>query len=60
MLKHATIIMPTLFYNLGLEFLWRLNTDTKRRTIRLLSSLFYFLKSCVTADIFAYSYKNEK
>jgi exopolysaccharide biosynthesis WecB/TagA/CpsF family protein len=51
---------PNLLYNLGFEFLWRLNTDTKRRVIRLLSSLFYFLKSCVTADIFAYSYKNEK
>jgi exopolysaccharide biosynthesis WecB/TagA/CpsF family protein len=51
---------PNLLYNLGLEFLWRLKTDTKRRAIRLLSSLFYFLKSLVTADIFAYSYKNEK
>jgi N-acetylglucosaminyldiphosphoundecaprenol N-acetyl-beta-D-mannosaminyltransferase len=50
---------PFFLYNLGLEFLWRLKTDTRRRTIRLLSSLFYFLKSCVTADIFAYSYKNE-
>jgi len=56
----SEIKCPNLLYNLGLEFLWRLNTDTKRRTIRLLSSLFYFLKSLVTADIFAYSYKNEK
>jgi N-acetylglucosaminyldiphosphoundecaprenol N-acetyl-beta-D-mannosaminyltransferase len=51
---------PNFFYKLGLEFLWRLNTDTKRRVRRLLLSLFYFFKSFVTADIIFYSYKNEK
>jgi len=51
---------PNFFYNLGIEFLWRLKTDTKRRIKRLSFSIFYFVKSIVTADINAYSYNNEK
>jgi exopolysaccharide biosynthesis WecB/TagA/CpsF family protein len=51
---------PNFLYKLGLEFLWRLNTDTKRRVRRLSLSLFYFCKSFFTTDIIYYSYKNEK
>ena len=31
-------------YNLGLEFLWRLRVDTKRRLKRLIQTSNYFLK----------------
>jgi UDP-N-acetyl-D-mannosaminuronic acid transferase (WecB/TagA/CpsF family) len=51
---------PHFFYNLGLEFLWRLNSDTRRRAKRLTVNLFYFLKSLINLDIFTYSYKNAK
>ena len=51
---------PAFFYNIGLEFLWRLNSDTKRRIKRLSNDLFYFLKCLINLDFFLYSYKNEK
>jgi exopolysaccharide biosynthesis WecB/TagA/CpsF family protein len=51
---------PKFFYNLGVEFLWRLNSDTKRRIRRLLVDLYYFFKCLIHFDIFLYSYKNEK
>ena len=51
---------PISLYNLGLEFVWRLTSDSKRRVKRLLVDLFYFAKCLINFDIFAYSYKNEK
>ena len=51
---------PPFFYNMGLEFLWRLNSDTTRRVKRLAVDLFYFVKSLINLDIFSYSYKNAK
>jgi len=51
---------PTFLYNLGLEFIWRLQTDSKRRVQRLSKDLFNFCKSVVNADIFAYSLENER
>jgi N-acetylglucosaminyldiphosphoundecaprenol N-acetyl-beta-D-mannosaminyltransferase len=51
---------PLFFQNMGLEFLWRLNSDTRRRVKRLTVSLFYLLKSLINLDIFTYSYKNAK
>jgi N-acetylglucosaminyldiphosphoundecaprenol N-acetyl-beta-D-mannosaminyltransferase len=51
---------PKFIYNIGLEFIWRLNTDTKRRFIRLLGDVLNLSKSIIKADIFAYSYKNER
>lgn len=51
---------PLFIYNMGLEFLWRLNSDTRRRVKRLTVDLFYFLKSLINLDIFSYSYKNAK
>ena len=51
---------PPIFYNMGLEFLWRLNSDTTRRVKRLAVDLSYFVKSLVNLDIFSYSYKNAK
>jgi hypothetical protein len=51
---------PNFLYNMGLEFIWRLNSDSKRRAKRLLVDLFYFFKCLINLDILAYSYKNEK
>ena len=51
---------PSFMYNMGLEFLWRLNSDTSRRVKRLSNDLFYFFKSLINLDIILYSYKNEK
>ena len=50
---------PEFLYNYGLEFIWRLNTETTRRIKRLFKDLFNVFKSIVKADIFAYSFKNE-
>jgi N-acetylglucosaminyldiphosphoundecaprenol N-acetyl-beta-D-mannosaminyltransferase len=50
---------PYYLSNIGLEFIWRLNDDTKRRFIRLSTDLLNLSKSIIKADIFAYSYKNE-
>jgi N-acetylglucosaminyldiphosphoundecaprenol N-acetyl-beta-D-mannosaminyltransferase len=51
---------PEFLYNIGLEFIWRLKSDTKRRSKRLLVDFFYFFKSLINLDIFSYSYKNAK
>jgi exopolysaccharide biosynthesis WecB/TagA/CpsF family protein len=51
---------PSFMYKMGLEFLWRLNSDTRRRVKRLSIDLFYFFKSLINLDIILYSYKNEK
>ena len=56
----SEIKCPIFFSKIGLEFLWRLNSDTRRRILRLSSDIFYFLKSLISLDIFAYYYKNEK
>lgn len=40
MLSQSKMVPPKIIEILGLEFLWRLNTDTKRRLHRLLKSLF--------------------
>ena len=36
---------PKIIQNLGLEFLWRLNTDTSRRLKRLFFTLFIYLSN---------------
>ena len=41
---------PTFFYKLNLEWLWRLKFDTKRRLIRLLESVFLYLKLRVSGN----------
>ena len=51
---------PSFLYNMRLEFLWRLRSDTRRRLRRLSVDLFYFFKSFINLDIITYSYKNEK
>jgi N-acetylglucosaminyldiphosphoundecaprenol N-acetyl-beta-D-mannosaminyltransferase len=51
---------PKFFDNIGAEFIWRLNSDTKRRSRRLLVDLYYFFKCFIVFDFFLYSYKNEK
>ena len=40
--------IPMFFENYGLEFLWRLKSDRKRRIKRLIVSLLYFLKAELT------------
>ena len=50
---------PYYLSNIGLEFIWRLGDDTKRRLRRLLNDILNLSKSIIKADIFAYSYKNE-
>jgi N-acetylglucosaminyldiphosphoundecaprenol N-acetyl-beta-D-mannosaminyltransferase len=50
---------PYYLSSIGLEFIWRLNDDTKRRFIRLSTDVLNLSKSIIKADIFAYSYKNE-
>ena len=37
--------IPIFFENYGLEFLWRLKSDPKRRIKRLIVSLLYYLKA---------------
>ena len=38
-------VCPLILENMGLEFLWRLRTDTKRRLVRLLKSIAIYIKS---------------
>jgi exopolysaccharide biosynthesis WecB/TagA/CpsF family protein len=51
---------PKILNKIGLEFLWRLNSDTNRRIKRLLNDLYIFFKSIIKADIFAYGYNKQK
>lgn len=51
---------PSFLSKSGLEFLWRLHSDTKRRIFRLSVDFLYFLKSLIKADICSYSYKDER
>jgi N-acetylglucosaminyldiphosphoundecaprenol N-acetyl-beta-D-mannosaminyltransferase len=51
---------PNYLSKIGLEFIWRLNSDTKRRFKRFCGDVLNLCKSIIKADIFAYSYKNEK
>ena len=50
---------PIFLYNLGLEFIWRLKSDTLRRVVRLSNDLYIFFKSVIKLDIFYYSFKND-
>jgi UDP-N-acetyl-D-mannosaminuronic acid transferase (WecB/TagA/CpsF family) len=43
MLSGEEKIVPKFLEFLGLEFLWRLRNDTRRRLIRLFQTLFYFI-----------------
>jgi glycosyltransferase involved in cell wall biosynthesis len=44
-------IVPKFLDTLGLEFLWRLKSDTRRRTIRLIQTLIYFSKGYFSKEI---------
>ena len=44
MLTGEEKVVPKYLYLLGLEFLWRLRIDTKRRLKRLIQTANYFLK----------------
>ena len=51
MLSGEEKIVPKFLEFLGLEFLWRLRRDSKRRLIRLFQTLFYFLNGCFNDKI---------
>ena len=44
-------IVPKFLESLGLEFLWRLRIETKRRLIRLIQTGIYFIKGCLNNKI---------
>jgi UDP-N-acetyl-D-mannosaminuronic acid transferase (WecB/TagA/CpsF family) len=41
-------MIPKFFDESGLEFLWRLRTDTKRRIFRLIYTIFYYFRGEMT------------
>lgn len=45
-------ICPKILYNLGLEFIWRLQFETKRRTVRLFMSIVKFIYKTLNLQIF--------
>ncbi len=45
MLGKPSTIPPRIIQTFGLEFIWRLNTDTKRRILRLIKSILLLSKS---------------
>ena len=51
MLSGEEKIVPKFLEFLGLEFLWRLRRDSRRRLIRLLQTFFYFLNGCFNDKI---------